>query len=291
MWNNKLDIYEKEWLDVVFSSRNRLYGAYDLRKNASLATNRALIIVTGVVALLIGTKIAYDNMPKTINLTAPYEERTVILDDDQMLLDPPKEEEILIPEEKPVQQIAQDPPAIDLIRAVEPIVTAANKVTEDMASQDELKDKMTARITLKKVEGGSYIAKGEFGPKKQEGAMTGVASGAPVGSVDGNEIFRAVEVMPNPPGGMEAFVQWVGKNYNYPEAALQQGIKGSVVVSFVVERDGSLTDIKVVRDLSFGTGQEAVRVLKKAKKWAPGVQNGRPVRVSYTLPITLSTIQ
>ncbi len=290
MWNNKLDIYEKEWLDVVFSSRNRLYGAYDLRKNASLATNRALIIVTGVVALLIGTKIAYDKMPKAINLTAPYEERTVVLDN-VTLPDPPKEEEILIPEEKPVQQIAQDPPAIDLIRAVEPIVTAANKATEEMASQDELKDKMTARITLKKVEGGSYIAKGEFGPTKQEGAMTGVASGAPAGSVDGNEVFRAVEVMPKPPGGMEAFVQWVGKNYNYPEAALQQGIKGSVVVSFVVERDGSLTDIKVVRDLSFGTGQEAVRVLMKAKKWAPGVQNGRPVRVSYTLPITLSTIQ
>ncbi len=290
MWNNKLNIYEKEWLDVVFSSRNRLYGAYDLRKNASLATNRALIIVTGVVALLIGTKIAYDKMPKAINLTAPYEERTVVLDN-VTLPDPPKEEEILIPEEKPVQQIAQDPPAIDLIRAVEPIVTAANKATEEMASQDELKDKMTARITLKKVEGGSYIAKGEFGPTKQEGAMTGVASGAPAGSVDGNEVFRAVEVMPKPPGGMEAFVQWVGKNYNYPEAALQQGIKGSVVVSFVVERDGSLTDIKVVRDLSFGTGQEAVRVLKKAKKWAPGVQNGRPVRVSYTLPITLSTIQ
>lgn len=290
MWNNKLDIYEKEWLDVVFSSRNRLYGAYDLRKNASLATNRALIIVTGVVALLIGTKIAYDKMPKAINLTTPYEERAVVLDN-VTLPDPPKEEEILIPEEKPVQQIAQDPPAIDLIRAVEPIVTAANKAKEEMASQDELKDKMTARITLKKVEGGSYIAKGEFGPTKQEGAMTGVASGAPAGSVDGNEVFRAVEVMPKPPGGMEAFVQWVGKNYNYPEAALQQGIKGSVVVSFVVERDGSLTDIKVVRDLSFGTGQEAVRVLMKAKKWAPGVQNGRPVRVSYTLPITLSTIQ
>ncbi len=291
MWNNKLDIYEKEWLDVVFSSRNRLYGAYDLRKNASLATNRALIIVMGVVTLLIGTKVAYDQMPKPINLATPNEETTVILDD-LKLPDPPKEEEILIPEEKPVvQQIAQDPPAIDLIRAVEPIVTSANKVTEDMASQDELKDKMTARITLKKVDGGSYIAKGEFGPTKKEGAITGLASGDVAGSVDGNEIFKAVEVMPKPPGGMAAFVQWVGKNYTYPEAALQQGIKGSVVVSFVVERDGSLTDINVVRDLSFGTGEEAVRVLKKAKKWAPGVQNGRPVRVSYTLPITLSTIQ
>ncbi|GHE23083.1 energy transducer TonB [Sphingobacterium griseoflavum] len=291
MWNSKLDIYEKEWLDVVFSSRNRSYGAYDLRKHAALATNRALIIVTGAVALLIGTKIAHDQMPKSIHLTTPYEQTPVMLTGDIKLPDPPREEEILIPAEKPVQQIAQDPPNIDLIRAVEPIVTAANAVTEDMVSQDELKDKMTARITLKKVEGGAYLAKGEFGPTKQEGGMTGVASNDIEGGVGGNDIFKAVEVMPEPPGGMKAFVQWVGKNYNYPEAALQQGVKGSIVVSFVVERDGSLTDINVIRDLSFGTGQEAVRVLQKAKKWAPGVQNGRTVRVSYTLPITLSTIQ
>ncbi|TDS12460.1 energy transducer TonB [Sphingobacterium paludis] len=290
MWTNKLDIYEKEWLDVVFSSRNRMYGAYDLRRNAALATNRALFIVSGVVIVLVGAKFAYDHMPKAVLPTVTYQETAVILDDDLKVPDLPKEEELLIPEAKPIQQIAHDPPAIDLIRAVEPIVTSAHHATEEMATQDEMKDKMTARITLKKVEGGTYLANGEFGPTKQEGAMTGTASGETTGSADGNAAFIAVEVMPEPPGGMKAFVQWVGKHYVYPDAALQQGIKGSVLVSFVVERDGSLTDIKVLRDLGFGTGQEAVRILKSAKKWSPGIQNGRQVRVQYTLPITLSTM-
>ena len=86
---------------------------------------------------------------------------------------------------------------------------------------------------------------------------------------------------------MTAFRKWIGDNYQYPSGAIDAGVKGTVQVSFVVEKDGSLTDIKVVRDLSYGTGQAAINLLKKAKKWSPGIQNGRPVRVAYTLPIRL----
>lgn len=291
MWNSKLDIYEKEWLDVVFSSRNRMYGAYDLRKHAASATNRALFIVTGIVALLIAGKVTYDQMPKSNIPVTLYEETPVILEKDFKIPEVAEEEEILIPDEKPVQKIAQDPPAQELIRFVEPVSTDHRNVTEEPATQDELKDKMSARISLKKVEGGSFIARGEFGPTKQEGAMTGSNTGDVNGNgTNSNALFVSVEVMPEPPGGMKAFVEWVGKSYVYPDAALQQGIKGQVVVSFVVEKEGNLTDLKIVRDLSFGTGEEALRVLKKAKKWSPGIQNGRKVRVSYTLPITLSTI-
>ncbi len=290
MWNNKLDIYEKEWLDVVFSARNTTYGAYDLRKNAASATNKALFIVTGVVALLIGGKITYDHMPKSVDPVTTYAEMPLVLTE-EINIPEEKEEEIIIPQEKAVQKIAQDQPAIDLVRFVEPEVTDSRKVTEDVATQEDMKDKMTARISLKKVSGGSFIARGEFGPTNQEGNMTGNTSGELYGGVSNSDaLFEQVEVMPEPPGGMSAFVQWVGKSYNYPDAALQQGIKGSVLVSFVVERDGSLTDLKIVRDLRYGTGEEALRVLRKAKKWSPGIQNGRKVRVSYTLPITLSTI-
>ena len=95
-------------------------------------------------------------------------------------------------------------------------------------------------------------------------------------------------MQPEPPGGMAAFMKWVGATYEYPAAALENGINGVVEVSFVVEKDGQLTDISVKRDLKYGAGDAAVRLLKKAKKWRPGVQNGRPVRVAYTLPIRLS---
>src|SRR5690606_41239011 len=107
-------------------------------------------------------------------------------------------------------------------------------------------------------------------------------------SFGNDHIFEAVEVAPQPPGGMPAFLKYVGDNYRYPAQAEAQGVSGRVILTFVVETDGSLTDIKIVRDLKYGTGEEAVRVLQRAQKWSPGIQNGRPVRVQYTLPIVLN---
>src|SRR3546814_7844669 len=87
------------------------------------------------------------------------------------------------------------------------------------------------------------------GPKDQE-----------VTEDDGNRIFKAVEVQPQPPGGMSAFMKYIGDNYQYPSQAQAQGVSGRVILTFVVERDGSITDIKVMRDLKYGTGEEAVSV-------------------------------
>ena len=87
---------------------------------------------------------------------------------------------------------------------------------------------------------------------------------------------------------MKKFYEFVGKNYRYPAMAREQGVSGKVIMQFVVERDGSLTDIKVLRDLGLGTGEEAVRLLKSVPRWKPGIQNGRAVRVAYTLPLSLN---
>jgi protein TonB len=95
-------------------------------------------------------------------------------------------------------------------------------------------------------------------------------------------------VKPDFPGGIEKFYKFVGNNYRTPE---EEGLKGKVYVTFVVEKDGSLTDIKVVRDIGYGTGTEAVRVLKKCPKWNPGEQNGKKVRVQYSLPITIQSAE
>lgn len=102
-------------------------------------------------------------------------------------------------------------------------------------------------------------------------------------------VFTSVEVSPEPPGGMKAFREYIGRNFVYPEAAVKNKVNGTVEVSFVVEADGRLTDIKVLRDLAHGTGEEALRVMSTAGKWMPGIQNGRPVRTAYTLPIRLAT--
>lgn len=105
-------------------------------------------------------------------------------------------------------------------------------------------------------------------------------------SSSGEDIYNAVEEKPQYVGGIQEFYTYIGKNYRIPNV---KGLQGKVIVQFVVEKDGSLTDIKVIRDIGHGTGKEAIRVLKKSPKWIPGKLKGVPVRVIYSLPINLST--
>jgi len=106
-----------------------------------------------------------------------------------------------------------------------------------------------------------------------------------------NTIFTAVEVAPSPPQGMSEFIKYIGANYVYPDEAVDQGVNGVVEVSFLVEKDGSLSNFEIKRDLKYGTGQAAIDVLKKyPEKWKPGIQSGRSVQVAYTLPIRLNTV-
>ena len=100
--------------------------------------------------------------------------------------------------------------------------------------------------------------------------------------------FVSMSSPPNYPGGVYKFYEYLGKNIKYPIMAADNEVEGNVFVSFVVEKDGSLTDIKVDRKLGYGTDEEALRVLKLSKRWNPGMQNGRPVRVKYNIPIKFS---
>ena len=102
---------------------------------------------------------------------------------------------------------------------------------------------------------------------------------------DTDKIFLVVEKDPEPKGGLTAFYNFLSKNIIYPERAKRAGVQGRVYVRFVVEKDGSLTDIKVLKGIGMGCDQEAVRVVKKAPKWNPGKQRGRPVRVKMVIPI------
>ena len=105
------------------------------------------------------------------------------------------------------------------------------------------------------------------------------------GKPDKSIIFTTVQVLPEFPGGMMEFRAYVSKNYKVSPTF--KG-KGNVILSFVVEIDGSITNIKVLQDLGYGTGEEAIRLLRNSPKWNPGTQDGIPVRVSYNLPIKLS---
>ena len=103
--------------------------------------------------------------------------------------------------------------------------------------------------------------------------------------VQQQEIFMVVEQMPAFPGGMGALMTYLATHIKYPPLAKESGIQGRVFINFVVEPDGSIDHVKVLRGIGGGCDEEAVRVVKSMPKWIPGKQRGKPVRVSFNLPV------
>ena len=103
--------------------------------------------------------------------------------------------------------------------------------------------------------------------------------------VQEQEIFQIVEEMPAFPGGEAKLMEYVGKNIKYPQIARETGIQGRVFVGFVVEPDGSISNVKLLRGIGGGCDEEAMRVIKSLPKWKPGKQRGKAVRVSYQIPV------
>lgn len=274
---SKLDIFKKEWLDVVFEGRNKEYGAYDLRKLSPKATNIGLVSASAAFVLLLMAP----TIAKMIGFNSggdEVEER--IIETEVVLSEPPPVNEEEPPPPPPVEP---PPPRVDQVRMPEPEVVPAEQVQDEEPPTVE---------QLKLADPGSKTIEGD--PNAEIRIDLPVGEGeidAEVTESSSDQIFQSVEIDPEPPGGMAEFMRWIGSNYDYPQAAIEAGVNGQVQVSFVVERDGSLTDIKIVRDLKYGTGEAAVKLLQRAAKWSPGVQNGRPVRVAYTLPIRLNLQQ
>lgn len=284
---SKNTINSKDWIDVIFAGRNKEYGAYQLRQYSNKAINIALAIVVFSIAGVCSLSFAKSKTISKVSTPIDMEERVIEVEidiEDPIVVEP-------IQKEEAPAQVAQDVSAKDLMKFTE-INPSPKSSDEDVASVDVVMDKkvLLASMNLKGTKGGELITNGTFGKAKRKGGSLGNSIGDPSGDGIGNTPFEAVEIMPLPPGGMEAFVKWVGQNYKYSESAIQNEAKGLVQITFVVERDGSLSSFDIKKDIGYGTGEEAIRLLQKAKKWSPGVQNGRTVRVSYTLPIRLSTI-
>jgi protein TonB len=260
----KLDLLKNQWLDIVFEGRNKLYGAYELRKSNNKTTMKSLIIGAVIFSFLVSIPMLASLLPERSNEDETLDQKitTVKL--------PPKEQpkENLPPPPPP-------PPKQDQVKFVKPEVAKANEVTEDPPKMEEIKDKKIGSETIK-------------GDPDAELTVEPVGNGPKDVVEEDNEIYNTagIEVKPDFPGGIEKFYKYIGKNYQVPE---EEGLKGKVFVSFVVEKDGSLTDIKVIRDIGYGTGKEAIRVLRACPRWNPGEQNGKKVRVLYSLPISIES--
>ena len=116
--------------------------------------------------------------------------------------------------------------------------------------------------------------------------LTTVSAQKTVVAQKNQQVFDVVEQMPSFPGGEAALTAFLSSNTKYPEIALENNIQGRVVVKFIVEKNGSITDVHVVKSVDPSLDKEAVRVVKSMPKWTPGKQNGQAVRVQYLVPVT-----
>ena len=99
------------------------------------------------------------------------------------------------------------------------------------------------------------------------------------------QVYTVVEIMPEYPSGQSALMDFLAKNIQYPQAAKEAGITGTVIVSFVIEKNGSVSNIKILKGLGSSCDEEVIRVVNMMKKWKPGKQKGKSVRVQYNLPV------
>ena len=125
-------------------------------------------------------------------------------------------------------------------------------------------------------------------PKPPKDPDSTMAAKLPRDTISVKGPYMRVEHQPEFPGGIEKLYRYLGKNLRYPAAARGNNTQGKVFVTFVVEKDGSLTDIRILKSLSPETDAEAIRLMQACPKWNPGIQNGRPVRVQYSMPVSFT---
>ncbi|OOG68835.1 energy transducer TonB [Flavobacterium sp. A45] len=271
---SKLNLFETSWINIVFENRNKEYGAYHLRQENTKTSFFALFMGVSLLTAAISIPTIYNHLnPNSETMIEPLiPEETLVVTKFEPYVPPTKTEESPMPEVKsPIT--ADINTNAQLINPV--IVQAALATTEKIATNTELKsttDSSTAST------GGT-------------GVGTTPSTGTTVTSTSGiteNTILpsNAVDKMPEFPGGIKKFYTYVGNNFDSSDLETENAIR--VSVSFVIEKDGSMTDIKVLKDPGYGLGAEAIRVLKSLKtKWSPGMFEGKAVRTSYNLPITI----
>ncbi|MDP4187977.1 MAG: TonB family protein [Bacteroidota bacterium] len=265
----KINLYSEEWCDMVFVDRNREYGAYFLRKFTGRRHFIATLIGVFLFVLAItGPTLIKKMLPKKkeVHLTV-----TTLSNIDM--------EKIKKKEEPQVKDIPQEAPKLkSTIKFTPPVIKPDDQVSDAdlMKSQEELNQNKAA-ISTHTVVGSTDADAVDMADL--------VKTTKKVVEDTVEKPFTYVEQMPDFPGGTDALMQYLGDNIKYPTMALENDIQGTVVVRFVVNRSGKLSDVQVVRGIGGGCDEEAVRVVKGMPAWKPGKQNGQTVRVYFVLPV------
>ncbi len=243
--------------EIVFQNRNKEYGSYVLRKKY-----RKYVTISLLIGLL------------TLSVAVAYPLITAYMNKSKLI----KEKgNIVAVEMKGIHQAEAPPPPppppppetmVEKVKFTAPVVVEDTTIETGLATQDDLSSKTNTDVPTEEVE----VEIKDEGPKVIE---------TPVQA----EIFTVVEEQPGYPGGEESRIRFLQENIKYPEEAKELGIQGKVFVTFVVEADGSITDVRVLRGIGGGCDEEALRVVRSMPRWVPGKQRGVPVRVQFNLPI------
>ena len=249
----------KPFDEIVFEHRNKEYGAYELRKRYNKNMNTAFIIAISVFVISVSVPAIMDFLDSIVPAEADTNVELTLVDA------PPLDKDVPPPPPPP----DPPPPVQETIKFTPPVVKEEPIDEKDIPPpQDEIK----VQVGTETKEGTGDIELPTEGDGKDEVE-------AP------QQIFTIVEQMPEFPGGEEKLFEYLGKNIKYPSMARENGITGTVYVTFVVEGNGEISDVKKLRGIGGGCDEEAMRVVKAMPSWKAGKQNGKSVRVQYNLPI------
>ena len=275
----KIDLYDPKWVDMVFAGKNKEYGAYQLRKGTSGRNIKALLILV-IAAALVGGFLAWKVIEqKQAEEQQAYMEAMELAKLQQQAKKEEKKKEPVKPKIEPKKEI---PVARETQKFTAPVIKKDELVKEE--NQVKQMDKLDEKVAV-----GTENKEGTK-DRLAEAVRSDIAVAAPPPPPApkpevSNKVFDVVEEMPHFPGGAAALQAFLSSNTKYPVVAQENGVQGRVIVSFVVERDGSITDVRVVRSVDPSLDREATRVVKSMPRWSPGKQNGSAVRVKYTVPV------
>ena len=287
----KIDLYDPQWIDMVFAGKNKAYGAYQLRRGTSGRNIKALLILI-IAAVLIGGFLGYLvwKNKHDAELLAEYNQKMELQalkqaqEEAKKKKDQPKPKPKIEPE-KVVEQVKSTK-----VNTV-PVIKEDDKVDVNkmMQSMDKLvQDKRTSGAEeVKGTDNATAVAAAPNVATPEQVAP--LPPPAPkeepkpeVKEVE-NKIFTVAEQMPSFKGNVN---QWLSTHISYPAVAAENNIQGRVIVKFVVGKDGSVSQAQIVRGVDASLDKEALRVVNSMPKWNPGMNNGQPANVWFTLPIT-----
>ena len=280
----KIDLYDPKWVDLVFAGKNQGYGAYKLRKGTSGRNIKALVILI-IAAALVGGFLAWKVIQqKNAEQQQAYMEAMQLaqLQQEAKKQEKKKQEQVK-PKVEPKKEI---PVARETQKFVAPVIKKDELVKE--TNQMKQMDQLDAKIAV-----GTETHEGAK-DRTIEAVRNDIAVATPPPALKEEvtqKVFDVVEVMPSFPGGQGALIQYLNSHVKYPVVAQENGIQGRVTISFVVERDGSITDVKVARSVDPSLDKEAARVVSSMPRWTPGKQNGSAVRVKFNVPVVFKLQQ